>query len=157
MLRWRFKNLTLLLFFLQTHCGDFSYLHLANSSSTFTWSTWTARDSARNWQSITISADGQKMAAVVDNGNIYTSSDSGVTWTSRASVQPWRGIASSADGTKLVAVAGDSGGAVPANIFTSTDSGVTWNPGMSTGWVAVGGWNEISGDNPRISSVHFHR
>jgi len=84
------------------------------------FSTWTARESNRGWWSITSSADGTKLAAVVDGGQIYTSSDSGVTWTARESSRNWRSITSSADGTKLAAIV--YGG----QIYTSTDSGVTW-------------------------------
>jgi hypothetical protein len=43
------------------------------------------------------------LAATVKNGNIYTSTNSGVTWTARDSVRGWWSIASSADGTKLAA------------------------------------------------------
>ena len=75
---------------------------------------------ARLWTSITSSSDGTKLAAVVNNGYIYTSTDSGVTWTARTgpSSRGWTSITSSSDGTKLAAVA--------TNIYTSTDSGVTW-------------------------------
>jgi photosystem II stability/assembly factor-like uncharacterized protein len=82
--------------------------------------TWIARDSNRDWTVIASSADGTKLVAVVENGQIYTSTDSGVNWTARESNRNWRGIASSSDGTKLAAAA--QGG----QIYTSTDSGVTW-------------------------------
>jgi hypothetical protein len=39
----------------------------------------------KNWQSISSSADGTRLAAVVYGGYIYTSTDSGVTWTQRTS------------------------------------------------------------------------
>jgi len=38
----------------------------------------------KNWQSIAMSEDGQKLAAVVFDGHIYTSSNSGATWTDRS-------------------------------------------------------------------------
>ena len=85
--------------------------------------SWTARENNRNWTSVASSADGSKLVAVVQNGQIYTSTDSGVTWTARANFAifgTWQSVASSADGSKLVAVV--SGG----QIYTSTDSGVTW-------------------------------
>ncbi|MBP8295369.1 MAG: hypothetical protein KAX84_04625 [Burkholderiales bacterium] len=94
--------------------------------------TWTKRDSPRDWIGIASSADGTKLAALVDGGKIYTSTDSGVTWTPRESARSWRAIASSADGTKLAAVVG--GG----QIYTSTDSGVTWTPRDSARtWSAI--------------------
>ena len=84
--------------------------------------TWTARDASRTWRSVASSADGTKLVAVVENGQIYTSTDSGITWTAREANRDWIGVASSADGTKLVATV--EGG----QIYTSTDSGVTWTP-----------------------------
>ena len=69
-------------------------------------STWTSRASTQNWRSITSSSDGTKLAAVVYNGNIWTSTDSGETWTEDTSVgstQQWMGITSSSDGRKLAA------------------------------------------------------
>jgi hypothetical protein len=94
--------------------------------------TWTARDSNRQWSSVASSADGTKLVAAVQNGQIYTSTDSGVTWTARAGSLPWSSVASSADGTKLVA--GDYYG----QIYTSMDSGVTWTAQASgQDWYSV--------------------
>jgi photosystem II stability/assembly factor-like uncharacterized protein len=89
-------------------------------ATTYTWTDQTLSGS-RIWASITSSSDGTKLAAVVQNGDIYTSTDSGVHWTDRtaAGSRLWLSIASSADGTKLAAV-----DASPGNIYTSTDSGV---------------------------------
>ena len=56
------------------------------------------------------------------DGQIYTSTDSGVNWTARESNRNWYSVASSADGTRLVAVV--NGG----QIYTSTDSGMNWTP-----------------------------
>ncbi|MBI2733623.1 MAG: hypothetical protein HYX44_10085 [Aquabacterium sp.] len=78
------------------------------------------------------SADGVKLVATVLNGQIYTSTDSGITWVARDSVRGWTAVASSADGVKLVAAA-DSG-----QLYTSTDSGVTWVArDSSRSWRAV--------------------
>ena len=73
------------------------------------------------WSSITSSADGTNLAAVVGgmaNGYIYTSTDSGVTWTERTSAgsRRWGSITSSTDGTRLAV-------ATWGYIYTSTDSG----------------------------------
>jgi hypothetical protein len=80
--------------------------------------------------SLACSSDGTKLVAVDydggggGQGNIYTSTDSGITWVVATNLIPWDpvcwlSVASSADGTKLVA-SGTFG------IYTSTDSGVTW-------------------------------
>ena len=107
---------------------------------------WTARDSAREWSSVASSADGSKLVAGVNNGQIYTSTDSGVTWTPRDSSRQWKAVVSSADGSKLVAGV-DSG-----QIFTSTDSGVTWTPRDSNRpWFGVAS----SADGSKLAAVTF--
>ena len=83
-------------------------------------SSWTARDSSRDWYAIASSSDGTKLVAVVNGGQIYTSTDSGATWTARDSSRNWSGVASSSDGAKLVAVA------QAGRVYTSTDSGINW-------------------------------
>jgi len=94
--------------------------------------TWTPRDSSRYWGAVASSADGSKLVAGVQSGQIYTSTDSGVTWTPRDSSRLWQAMASSADGSKLVACV-QSG-----QIYTSTDSGVTWTPrDSSRNWGAL--------------------
>ena len=86
-------------------------------------STWTARESNRNWGGVASSADGTKLVAcVMNSGQIYTSWDSGVTWTPRESNRDWRRVASSWDGAKLVASVWNG------QLYTSSDSGVTWTP-----------------------------
>ena len=64
-------------------------------------STWTERTSAgsRDWRAIACSSDGQRIAAAVSGGYIYTSADGGATWTERTSAgsRSWYGAASSAD------------------------------------------------------------
>ena len=84
-------------------------------SAGFVGRTWTPRESSRIWFSVASSADGTKLVAVVNGGQIYTSTDSGVSWTPRESNRDWISVASSADGGKLVAVAGFDG-----QIYTST-------------------------------------
>ncbi|EWM24799.1 hypothetical protein Naga_100354g7 [Nannochloropsis gaditana] len=64
--------------------------------------TWTEQTAAgtRGWDSIASSSDGTKLAAVVYNGVIWTSTDAGVSWTERdaAGTRDWMSIASSSDG-----------------------------------------------------------
>jgi photosystem II stability/assembly factor-like uncharacterized protein len=95
---------------------------------------WVARDSSRAWESVASSADGNKLVAVVFNGQIYTSTNAGASWTPRDSNRTWSGVDSSADGTKLVAVTYNG-----EQIYTSQDSGVSWTlrGAPSIAWISV--------------------
>ena len=111
---------------------------------------WTERESHRWWLSITSSADGSKLAALVFGGQIYTSTESGVTWTARASNRYWESITSSADGSKLATV--DSGWGAGGQIYTSTNSGVTW-----TARASKRKWKSImsSADGSKLAAVVY--
>jgi len=102
--------------------------------------SWETNGPSANWRAIVSSADGTKLAAAINGGTIYTSTNSGATWISHASSQNWSAMASSADGTKLVATVGYTiYNVVPTGqIWTSTDSGVTWaNHASSLQWSCV--------------------
>jgi len=73
------------------------------SVSAQTWTLTTAPSSS--WQAVASSADGTRLVAVVFNGGIYTSADSGATWVQNTSapVNRWASVASSADGLSLAA------------------------------------------------------
>ncbi len=123
---------------------------LANAAITYNWAkanTGTIGD-VLVWSSITASADGTKLAAVVSGGSIYTSTDSGATWTEQtaAGSRSWQSITASADGTKLAAVV--SGG----SIYTSTDSGATWTQRTAAGSRS---WSSItaSADGTKLAAV----
>lgn len=83
------------------------------------WEEQTA-SGERIWTQLAVSADGTRLAATTEGGQIYISSDSGLTWTARESNRPWSGIACSADGTRLAATV--AGG----QIYVSSDLGATW-------------------------------
>jgi hypothetical protein len=87
---------------------------------------WTVRESPRMWSAVASSSDGSKLVAVVNGGQIYTSTDSGVSWTARETSRYWWSVASSSDGSKLVAATGGVYGT--GQIYTSADSGVSWTP-----------------------------
>jgi hypothetical protein len=74
------------------------------------------------WQAVASSANGTRLVAVADLGQIYTSTDSGLSWTPRDSDRNWRSVASSVDGSKLVAVVASG------QIYTSIDGGFSWTP-----------------------------
>lgn len=87
---------------------------------------WTQTSApTKTWQALAMSADGSKLAAAVNGGGIYTSTNSGATWISNnAPVLSWDALTSSADGTRLAAAAST----YPSVVYTSTDGGTTWNP-----------------------------
>ena len=132
-------------------------------TSTDSGVNWTARDSARAWRNCCTSADGTKLAAVVEgggassipNGYIFTSSDSGATWTARVTDQlrAWNGISCSSDGSVLAAIAPVAHPGTGGYIHTSSDSGVTWTqrtPGVPGGQRTWGGAISVSGDGTRM-------
>lgn len=111
---------------------------------------WTARESNRNWTSITSSADGMKLAAVSWDGKIYISQNGGVNWTERATDinRYWRDITSSSDGIKLAAVVSQG------KIYTSSDSGETWTERNSDrAWQSI----SSSNDGTKLSAVTNER
>jgi hypothetical protein len=127
-------------------------------SFTYTY-TWSPVASSKIWQSITSSSDGTKLAAVVQSGLIYTSTNSGVTWTERTNAgggvtgeslsKSWRSITSSSDGTKLAAVV--YGG----YIYTSTDSGASWTTNSNSSSYLF--WQSItsSSDGTKLAAVTY--
>ena len=81
------------------------------------------------WSAVASSADGTVLAAAVNGGNIYISTDSGAAWAvAGAPSTNWLSIACSADGTTVVALASDG------SIYSSFNSGATW-----TGTNVLGG------------------
>ncbi len=96
------------------------------------YSVWVPRGAPASWTTLASSADGTKLVAGTNSGQIFTSTDSGTSWTARDAARLWSSAASSADGTKLVAVANSD------QIYTSTDSGVNWSPRDATrSWTSV--------------------
>ncbi len=86
---------------------------------------WTARDQTRSWASVASSADGNKLVAATEAGEILTSVDAGVNWQVRSvPAQRWRKVASSADGNILYATYDWNAG--NAGVYTSPDAGQTW-------------------------------
>ena len=105
-----------------THIG---LIYTSNDSGN-TWNFVTS-PTVLQWNSVTCSADGTKLAAIPYTNAVYTSSNAGATWMTNAQPIPssdysWS-VASSADGTKLVT---GSIGPPAGWIFTSSNSGTTW-------------------------------
>lgn len=103
------------------------------------------RDVSRNWQAVASSFDGTKLVAVVFEGRIYTSSDSGTTWTPRESDRPWGAVASSGDGARLVAAEIAERG----RLYTSHDSGQTWTPRIT----ATAQWADVAASSDGVRLV----
>ncbi len=110
---------------------------------TTTGENWVPNESIRTWSAVASSADGTKLVATVDTGQIYTSTDSGTSWTPRGPVDDWKAVASSADGTRLVASPGGT-------IQTSSDSGATWTPHGP-----IGSWKGVasSADGQKLAAA----
>ena len=113
----------------------------------FVWTQTSAPN--LNWEAITSSSDGTKLAAVVYGDYIYTSTNSGVTWTQQTNSgsRTWSCIASSADGTKLVAAVYYGG------IYASTNSGATWTLSSAP----IESWQAIasSSDGTKLVAVTY--
>jgi photosystem II stability/assembly factor-like uncharacterized protein len=93
---------------------------------------WSPQGVAGSWWAVCSSADGMRLATVLNGARIYTSADAGVTWTPRESNRYWYAIASSADGQRLAAMV--QGGL----IYTSADAGATWVPqATARSWRAI--------------------
>ncbi len=113
--------------------------------------TWTDRSSAgsRIWVSIASSADGSHLAAVVLNGDIWTSSDGGATWTDRSSAGVRQLV------FHCVLIRRESPGRCRCNggdIWTSSDGGATWTDRSSAG---ARNWSSIasSSDGSHLAAV----
>jgi hypothetical protein len=91
-------------------------------------------NTSQNWSSVAVSADASHLAAAVNGGPIYLSTNSGAAWfASSAPNENWSAIAMSSDGSQLTAAV--NGGV----IYTSSDSGATWQAANvpASNWSAV--------------------
>jgi len=131
--------------------GSFTYRDCSNPVCDVgaTWAERTGPGSL-SWKAIAASSGGDKLAAAVVGGYIYTSTDYGATWTQQTSsgYKNWAGLASSSDGTKLAATAYNS------YIYTSTDSGATWTTRNSAGNKQWGGIAS-SADGTKLAAVIY--
>lgn len=123
-----------------------SYLFKSTDSGD-TWTTLTA-SGKRNWKAITISSDGQMIAACVDNGYIYTSSDGGTSWTTRtaAGSRLWTDISSSSDGQTIAACTNNG------FLYVSLDGGVSWTATFTSSrpWTSIC----VSNDGSTMVAAH---
>ncbi len=108
--------------------------NVAKSTYAQNWTTTTAP--VANWVSVASSADGKRLAALVQGGEaVYTSTNAGADWTlsspANGGVQG-DSIACSADGGILF-IAGST------QVYHSTNSGATWIPtaSPSESWTSI--------------------
>jgi hypothetical protein len=119
-------------------------------TSTDGGATWTNRTPSgpahdHSWTAVASDSTGMKLVAVVNgsidadpdpnlvvqDGDIWTSTDGGATWIDQtpsgsAHGQAWFSVASDSTGTNLVAATRSQGVLGPGAICTSTNGGVTW-------------------------------
>jgi hypothetical protein len=101
-----------------------------------------------------MSSDGSKQTAVIQDGGIYTSIDSGSTWIQTSAPQSnWNSIAISSDGSKQTSLIRFEG--IPG-IYTSSDYGSTWTlntSAPSTNWISVA----MSSDGSKQTAINLGR
>jgi hypothetical protein len=111
----------------------------------YSWNTKTI--STANWSSISSDSTGTNLAAVVNGGYIYTSSNSGTNWIQQ-NVPPsanWQSIASSEDGTRLAAVSSAVSGV--SHVYTGLYNGSSWTWTPQTAALLSGvSWGGIASD-----------
>jgi hypothetical protein len=114
----------------------------------FAWTDITPSGATHNqsWTGIASSVNGNHVAAEVDGGDIWTSSDYGASWTNRTAGTAlsglyWTSIASSADGSHLFASIGADGA---GDLYTSPDYGATWTNRTPSGATHTQKWWGIS-------------
>jgi hypothetical protein len=89
-----------------------------------------------NWKSIASSADGTKLVAAPEIGQIYTSTDSGATWNvANVPNTNWSSVACSADGSKLFAVAKGGGIWTSQTIPTPSMNITPTNGDLKLSWI----------------------
>lgn len=102
--------------FILSNDGNFAF-----SSFSQSWSERTALNGF-DWNSVSLSSDGQKQTAVDILGRIYLSKDYGVNWSLTRTINPASNccVAMSFDGKYITASDG-------SNIYISHNSGTTWS------------------------------
>ncbi len=107
------------------------------------WTEQTSAPTSGSWNSVASSSDGSHLAAVVDGGGIYTSTNFGVTWTEQTSAPTstdWWSVASSSDGSHLAAVVQVGGIYTTPTIISSGVAGTS----ASYQYLGNGQWGAVS-------------
>ncbi len=109
--------------------------------------TWLKREPAgagvtKSWYCVSISSDGNKIAAVALSDYVYTSNDGGISWTLRdpaggGVAKLWFSVSSSDNGSKIAVVAYND------YVYTSSDAGASWTKREPAGAGLTKNWRSI--------------
>lgn len=151
--------------FLMTSCV--SLLTCGNTAHCQTWSL--ANAPYTNWTSVAISADGSMLLAGTfgrssfgssRQGELYTSTNTGVTWSADRSLDvSWQSLVSNTDGTKMAAAGWRPGDFIHyGTIAVSTDGGFSWADTGATSGSEGGLWMGVaaSADGSKLIAANYH-
>jgi hypothetical protein len=120
---------------------------LPQATSTAYGQTWVVNASApipvtpMIWQNVEVSATGQYQTAIVNGGDLYTSSDYGVIWVANGSAPTsvnWSDVAVSATGQYQTACCADG----VTGLYASSNYGVTWTQRVSVPTAGI--WQSVA-------------
>ena len=113
-------------------------LQTVTDDYTWTWQNYTVDNSGNSliqkWTAIASNVAGDRMAAVVNGGYIYTYYEENDVWSPTSTVNTWVSISSSDDGRVLAAVANGE------YVYISESYGTTWIKQVDLGikkWRAI--------------------
>jgi hypothetical protein len=122
-----------------------------HSAAAQTWTQTSAQ--SKLWNSVACSADGSKVVAVGEFGQIHVSTNSGLIWVANTIPNNncnWSAVTASADGSHMVVVAGTG------QLYLSTNSGGTWTSNSVPEAMQVShGWKSVacSADGNKVVAV----
>ncbi|MBU6409117.1 MAG: hypothetical protein KGR98_01900 [Verrucomicrobia bacterium] len=122
------------------------YIYLSSNSGV-TWGiAGLGYPTAYSWTAVASSADGSKLFAALDGGQIGYSANGGSSWSlgSGTASYNWTAVACSSDGSRVVAAENNG------RIFTSSNSGANW--GVATNTNPTVSWSAVasSSDGTRL-------
>ena len=131
------------------------YIYMSSNYGTNWTQIWTNGLGIRNWYSISISDNGNKISALANGSNIYMYN--GTSWASPSSYingnslngLNWQSITMSSDGSKIAVCAFND------FIYLSSNSGTTWTTITSAGnkfWKSV----VMSSDGSKLAAVEYN-
>lgn len=116
--------------------GSYLYYRIDIRTPTYSWQLRDV-DSNQNWQAIASSSNGQIIAAVGTNGDIFISNDAGITWRNGTATgvasggKSWTSIAMTPDASTIATATYANG------IYISRDFGMTWAQSSSSSFFGI--------------------